>query len=387
MNFVALKMLLGDKLKYLGLVAGLSFAALLITQQASIFAGMIHQTGAFIRDTGSGDLWVMDPQMEFSEDQKPLPDTALARVRGVEGVEWAVPLYKGWLKCRLPDGTRTTAILIGIDDATLIGGPPEMVHGTLEDLRRDAAVIVNEHDRKTKLVMKRDLKPGEAPREIQIGDRIAINDQDAIVVGSAKASPSFFWDPLFYTTYSRALKFAPRERKLMNFVMVKCKPGIDVAEVAARITDATGYVARTNAEFQRVTAGYIMDKTGILINFGIAVGLGFVVGVLISAQTLYNFTLDNLKFFGALKAMGTSNLTLIRMVILQTLTVGGVGYGIGVGITSLMGHALKSTDLAFKMPWQIPAIGAGALLVICVISALLSIARVMRLEPAIVFKN
>ena len=54
---------------------------------------------------GGADLWVMDPQVQMSEGPKPLSDTALQRVRSVSGVAWAVPMYKGWLKCRLPDGT------------------------------------------------------------------------------------------------------------------------------------------------------------------------------------------------------------------------------------------------------------------------------------------
>ena len=125
MNFVALKMLVGDRLKYVALVAGIAFAALLITQQASIFTGFTLRTGSWIRETtaGGADLWVMDPQVQMSEGPKPLSDTALQRVRSVSGVAWAVPMYKGWLKCRLPDGTLTTVRLIGIDDATLAAGP------------------------------------------------------------------------------------------------------------------------------------------------------------------------------------------------------------------------------------------------------------------------
>jgi putative ABC transport system permease protein len=136
MNFVALRMLMGDRAKYIGIIIGLTFASLLITQQASVFVGIMTRTFAAITDLGQADVWVMDPKVQFVDDIKPLSDTKLFRVRGVEGVEWAVPLYKGLLKARLESGNFQTCNVLGLDDATLVGGPPEMVEGRLEDLGR-----------------------------------------------------------------------------------------------------------------------------------------------------------------------------------------------------------------------------------------------------------
>jgi len=388
MNMVALRMLMGDKLKFIGLVAGLAFATLLITQQASILVGMAKQTQTFIDETraaGGPDLWVMDPQVEFSEDAKPLSDTALYRVRGIEGVEWGVPLYKGWLKGRLPDGTLLTVIIVGVDDATLIGAPTEVrAPARVEDLRRDRAIFVEERDLGTKFQMSR-LKSG--PRALRIGDSLSINDVEVTVVGTHRQSPSFFWDPVIYTTYSRALRMAPPERRLMNFVLAKVKPGYAIEDVKLRIERATGLVARGNDEFKRVTSGYILEKTGILINFGMAVALGLVIGLLVAAQTLYNFTLDNLRHFGALKAMGAGNTRLIRMMLVQVGAVGAIGYGIGLGAACIMGRIIAKTDLAFIMDWQVPALAAVALTGILIISGALSLTRVLRLEPAIVFRT
>src|SRR3954468_15518746 len=144
MNFVAWKMLVGDRAKYIGIIVGLTFASLLITQQAAIFVGLMSRTYGFITDTGLPDIWVMDKKVQFIDDIKPLQDTQLYRVRGIDGVQWAVPLYKGLLKARLDNGNFQTCNVIGLDDATLIGGPPVMVQGKLADLRRAEAVIVDE---------------------------------------------------------------------------------------------------------------------------------------------------------------------------------------------------------------------------------------------------
>lgn len=387
MNMVAIRMLMGDKLKYLGLVLGLAFATMLITQQASILVGMARQTQTFIEETsasGGVDLWVMDPQVNFSEDAKPLSDTALYRVRGVEGVDWAVPLYKGWLKGRLPDGTLLTLIVVGVDDASLIGAPSRIVEGSLGDLRRDRAVFIDVKDADTKLLCER-FPDGDRP--LAMGDEISVNDYQAVVAGMHRQSPSFFWDPVLYTTYSRALRMAPPERRLMNFVLVRVKPGYSLGDTAGAISAATGLVARTREEFKMVTSGYILEKTGILINFGLAVGLGLVIGLLVAGQTLYNFTLDNLRHFGALKAMGAGNGRLMRMMVVQIGTVGVLGYGLGLGAACALGWIIVKTDLAFMMTWHIPVLAAVALAVILLLAGALSLLKVMRLEPAIVFKS
>ncbi len=182
MHFVALKMLIGDRSKYLGIIMGLTFASLLITQQAAIFVGLMTRTYGFITDTGQADIWVMDPKVQFVDDIKPLQDTQLFRVRSVEGVEWAVPLYKGLLKARLADGTFQTCIVVGLDDATLIGGPPAMVEGQLADLRRSEAVIVDVVGAEGKLAKPSPI-PGQPPIPLTVGDTLELNDHRATVVG------------------------------------------------------------------------------------------------------------------------------------------------------------------------------------------------------------
>jgi len=130
-NFIALKMLFGDRAKYLGIVIGLTFASLLITQQSAIFAGMMTRTFSFLSDVGLPDIWVVDPQVKYIDDIRPMQDTEVLRVRGVAGVQWAVPLYKGTLAVRRTDGTYQSCVVVGLDDETLMGGPPTMMAGTV----------------------------------------------------------------------------------------------------------------------------------------------------------------------------------------------------------------------------------------------------------------
>lgn len=384
MWFVALKMLVGDKARYLGIVLGVTFASLLITQQMSIFTGIMFRTFSTVTDTGYPQVWVMDKKVQYIDDVKPLQDTKLYKVRGVEGVDWAMPFYKGLLKARLADGRFQTVNLFGLDDATLVGGPPEMVEGRLEDLRRAEGVIVDETGARGRLAKPDPL--GGPPVPLKVGDVLELNDHRAVVVGICRVGRTFQSQPVIYTTYSRAVSFAPRERKLLSFIVGGVKPGHAVEEVCARIEEETGLVALPADEFKWRSVYYYLKYTGIPINFGTSVLLGFLVGTAIAGQTFYNFTLDNLKQFGALKAMGASTWTLLRMILLQALVVGLVGYGIGVGLASTFGLASKGSELAFRMQWQILLVSGAAVTVITSLAALLSIRKVVKLEPGIVFK-
>jgi len=377
MNWLALKMLTGDRAKYFGIVFGISFAALLIAQQASIFCGLMRMTTSQIQDIQGADIWVMDPGMQFIDDIKPLSENELYRVRSVEGVAWAVKLYKGITRARFEDGKFQQFIMIGLDENTLVGAPREIVLGSLADLKRQDAVIMDERG-------YRYLWPGEP---FQLGKTFEMNDRRAILVGVCKASPTFQTFPIVYTRYGQATQYVPRERKLLSFVLAEPAPGHSSEAVCARITAVTGLKALTREQFIWQTIEYYLKRTGIPVNFGITVLLGFLVGTAIAGQTFYLFTLENLRQFGTLKAMGVTNLRLVRMILLQALTVGLIGYGIGVGLAAVFGQIMgKSDKLAFYMPWQVLVGTGAAVLVIVSLASVLSIRKVLVLEPAAVFK-
>ncbi|GIW77831.1 MAG: hypothetical protein KatS3mg104_2894 [Phycisphaerae bacterium] len=168
--------------------------------------------------------------------------------------------------------------------------------------------------------------------------------------------------------------------------MVGLKPGADPTLVRQRIEHLRGIKALTSEEFETVTRDWILRETGILINFGITIALGVVIGLLVAGQTFYTFVLDNLKHFGSLKAMGMSNARAVGMLTIQTLVVSAMGYGIGVGSAALSGQLLSGSGLAFEMSWSIPLLAGAGVVCCCLLAGLLGMIRVIRLEPAIVFK-
>lgn len=381
---IALHMLFGDRGKFIAMVIGITFAALIMTQQPSIFVGLLSRTYAFIDDMALPDVWVMDPGVQYVEESKPLRDTDLTRVRGVDGVAWAAPLYRALINARLPDGMTKTINLAGLDDATLVGGPPRMIEGRLGDLRRADGIIVDRDAAERRL---RWAGPDGKERPLAVGDEIEINDHRAIVVGIGESSRDFVLVPKAFTTYSRALTFAPRQRRQLTYVLVKAQPGVDHTELAQRIAATTGLRVLTKERFKRETLGYWLKNTGIPINFGISVTLGFLVGAAVAGQSFYNFVRENLSHYAVLKAMGARAGVLVGMVLVQALVVGAIGYGIGVGVTAVFGSFIRDSVLAFRMLPELLLFAGAGILIIVTLSALLGIRQVLKLDPAVVFRT
>ena len=385
MTGLALKMLFGDTAKYLMLVAGLFLATFLIVQQASVFSGLMLWTTSTLKNVNA-PIYVVEERVEQVNEVNPLRDTDVARVRSVSAVRWAMPLYSGIQRVRIDDGSLKTVQLLGIDSASLVGAPARMLEGNLEDLRLPNTVVIDE------LAATRLAKDPKHP--IKIGDRFEINDIEARVVGICLASRSFTGGPYIWTTYERALQYTPASRKMLSAVLAAPVEGMTPDAAAKEIMRTTGLRAYVNRGFGRnpddfntSTVWWYVRNTGIPISFGTTVIIGFIVGTAISCQTFYAFVLDNLKHLGALKAMGMSNLRLSFMLLLQSATVGSIGFGIGLLFTSFFARwAITNQQPPFFLSWQVPVVAFVVIQGICMVSALLGIIRLSLYEPAMVFR-
>ena len=411
MGWIAIKMLTGDRAKFIGIVFGLAFASALIMQQGSIFWGLMLRTCAQIYDLRGADLWVMDPSVQFIDDVKPMLEKQLGLVRGVDGIKWAVPLYKGIARAKLSFVDKSTGkrvdvteqvILIGLDDNSLVGEPASMFTGDIQDLHRPNSIIVDRvglrklfprqglnlidspgQFKSTLAALTRrkqaspmsepksdkDLEPigpGTVSQNSPVLFEMEMNEHRAEVVGVCDASRTFQSNAVIYTTFSRAKEFVPR-----------------------RIREQSGLSALTTDQFVEKTINYYLRYTGIPINFMTTVILGFIVGTAIAGQMFYSFTLENIRQFGALKAMGVGNLRIVGMVLLQAALVGFLGYGLGVGGATLFGMANRgqNSELAFYTHRYLLLLDAGATIIICTLASLLSVLKVILLEPAIVFRG
>jgi putative ABC transport system permease protein len=377
-RFIALRMLTAERSKYLGLVFAIAFCTFLLQNQSSIFAGIMRRTGNQIADVTEASVWVMDPMTEYFEQTKALKDTDLLRVRGVDGVAWAVRLFKGNPVAKTASGKYAVSTMIGIDDDTLVGVPRRMLLGSWEELRKPDSVIIDRAGYQL-------LYPGE--REF-LGRTIELNDHRVTIVGISDASASFQSFPIMHARYSEAVQFQGRERKQLSYVLANPVRGLTPEQLCARIEKATGLRARTSDQFRWDCIRYYLKNTGIPVNFGITIFIALVVGTVVAGQTFYLFTIDNLRQFGTLKAMGVANGTLIGMILLQALTAGSIGFAIGTGmeVTFVEIFLQKIATRGLILFWQSVAISAACIVFVIVIASLLSVQRVLRLEAATVFR-
>lgn len=375
---IALKMLIGDKTKYLMLISAIAFATLLMAQQTSVFFGLLRWTTANILNSEAA-IWVMDPNVEQVNESKPMRDTDLSRVRSVSGVEWAEPFYAGLQQARLNNGRFRTVQIFGVDATTLVGVPPKIFLGSWDSLRENDAIVVDKAGLR--------LLSDKAGAPLTIGDSFEINDRNVRIVGVTDAYRSFFGYPYVYTTYERALQIVPPTRKSLSFILVKPKPEFSPEEVVEQIIQETGLKARLDNDFFWDTIWWFFANTTIPISFGTTILLGLIVGVAVTGQTFYSFIIENLGNLGALKAMGASNKLLRKMLLLQAFSAGIIGYGIGMGITSLFAaSAIRRETLPYFMPYQVPLAIFIVVIFICSFAGFLGIRKISKLEPSEVFR-
>lgn len=158
--------------------------------------------------------------------------------------------------------------------------------------------------------------------------------------------------------------------------------------LSEQIERETGLKAQTRDEFAQDGIDFIIENTGIPLNFGITVALGFIVGVAIVGLTFSLFIRDNIKQFGALKAIGVTNRKIRRMVAVQAGLVGLIGYGLGVLGTIGFIAAFSGNPFfkGFYIPWQIPLVSLTAVVLILALTGWLALRNVLRTEPASVFR-
>jgi putative ABC transport system permease protein len=380
MKTIAIKMLTGSTGRFVAIVMGVTFAALLIAQQASIFCGLIRMTSNQVRDITDAPIWVMDPSVQFIDDVKPMSASMVQRVRGVTGVQWAVPMSKSLVRARLPDGRYQQAILLGLDDASYVGGPApwKIVSGSLDSLGEPDAVMIDKRGADQ-------IWPDVAdPRGLEF----EMNDSRAKVVGVFHASRTFQTFPVIITRFSQSLNYRPPERKTVSFILAGVADGTNPVACCAAIEKSTGLMAKTRDQFIWMTIDYYLRRTGIPINFGITVILGFLVGLAISGQTFYLFTVENLRYYATFKAIGATDEQVAVMVVRQAILVGFLGLALGLGLASAFGLFADTTaKLAFYMPWQVVAITCVSVLVMIVLASLLSLHRLISLDPAELFQG
>jgi putative ABC transport system permease protein len=374
---LAFKMLIGNRTSCIGVIFGIFLATLLISQQSAIFLGLVSRSYRLITDIPAPNVWVIDPATESEDKLRSLPLSYLGVVRSTPGIEWAVPLSSTLIPVITPAGDFDICQLYGIDDATLIGAPTHMLQGSIRDLRRKGAVIVDVYSANRALAK---VMPDGSKVPLKVGDPLEINGRAAVVVGICEITQGFYPQPIIFTSLIQFESFNPGMANRVGFILAKTREGLSVDKVLKAINIQPGLQALTREQFENKIISFFL-KTGILINFGLSVALGIIIGFSISGQIFYIMTLENLMYYALIKAVGGTPRVLLQMVLFQAALVGVIGFSLGIGATVLWGLMIKNTTLAFLFPWQLLLFTGAVVVVICAFTAALSIQKVLHIDP------
>jgi putative ABC transport system permease protein len=372
---IAYKLLVNDKGKFAALLVGITFAVFLMVMMTSMFAGILHRSSATVLNVGA-KIWVMDPAVNTPANSIPMPDYILDAVRSMHGVKYAVPLYSGGALVKLRSGVYQSVTVLGLDDSSLYGRP-ELIEGQIDDIYAENAFIV---------VKDAEFRKLENPR---IGTEFEINDHRGVIVGIAQVTTSgLFGVPTLYTTYKRAISYIPSTRFTSAFILIEPKNGNAVTYIKQQVAQL-GYLALTKDEFIDKTSTFYKYQTGLGTNVLIMTVISFIVGLSISGQTFYTFILENLEKFGALKAIGAKGKELVLMILFQASFTSLTGYGLGIGLASLIitSAKLRLPSYAARITYGNLGFAFVMVVIIAGISSYIGVRKVLKIEPFDIFRG
>ncbi len=372
---LGLRMLFGSRGRYGVLIFGVAFAVLLSTQQVAILLGVLQQATGLLQNVGVADIWVVSRDTISIDYLREMHSRQLARVRAIPGVQWAEPMISLGAIGELPDGGFYKMDIIGLSRSSKIGRPPVILDGDLASLELPDSVFMEISGRR------------HLPN-IRTGSVIHFQGRRARVVGTCRARGNLIGNPVFYTSLENARRFFPQVENRLSMIMVKLGDGAQTDRVCKAIDVLRDITALRADDFRWRSMRFILLRTAIGLNFGITALLGFVVGLVLATTAFYQFTSDNLPYFALLKAVGARDAALRRIVLIQSLTAGTIGYGIGIGAAgalTLLGMASDSV-LSCRFPWPLLFSGMVPMLLCIGIGSLVNLRRVLRVDPIMLFQ-
>lgn len=371
---LAQRNLFHDKVRLTVTLTGIVFSVVLIVVQLGLFLGFTTATSNLIDHSGA-DLWITSKNVPYVEQGVAFSERKLNQVRAVPGVADAQKIIAHWTQWKRHDGGEESVQIVGINVDDPLERPWNFVQGRVEDLKSPNAIILDELY-KQKLGVTR------------VGEVFEIGGYRARVVGFTRGIRSFTTSPYVFTSFKNAQDYTKLREDQTLFILVKVAPGADVQQVRRDLLEhITDVDVLTNAEFGHMTTFYWMFTTGAGVAVLIAAALGLVVGFVVVAQTIYATTMDHIREFGTLKAMGAPNSYVYKVIMKQAAISAVIGYVLGMIVSVFVVQGSQKGGAAILMPAPM-AVGMFFLtLAMCIGAALVSINKVTRIDPAMVFKG
>ena len=369
---IAWKNLLHSRVKFVMTILGVSFATVLVLVQGGIYLGLVESASTIVSNS-EGDLWITPKNLVNIDFGYAISPTRLNRVRATKGVAWAERLIFAFSIVKLPHGGTDHLQIVGTEPGSRLGMPWSMKEGRVEDLWKGPSLIIDESARR-KL------------RGLEIGDRVEVAEHRVDIVGISREARSFTTAPLAFSSYKTAEKLVPWLKGRSIYVVGKLESGADRDAVLRELRQMGDVDVYTREEIERKTQTYWMTETGVGFGFLLTIALGLVVGMAIVGQVLYASTMDHIRDYGTLKAIGVPNWKLSGIVLEQAFIVAAIGYVLGLAVAGALMRVYASTQMTMVLS---PYLVGGSLVItlfMCGAGALFSVQKVARVDPALVFR-
>jgi putative ABC transport system permease protein len=376
MALLARRNLFHDRIRFAVTLTGIVFALVLIAIQFGLFLGFATTTSNNI-DHSKADLWIVFHGVGYFDTSREFSERKFYQVLATPGVQQAEKYIQGFANWKRPDGRMENIQIIGFRPGSGLGEPWNLVEGNVQDTKSEDCVIVDD-------VYKEKLGVSK------VGDRVEIGRRRARIVGFTHGIRSFTTSPFVYTTFKNSLNYtnpASKESDL-SYILLKAAPGVSPQQLkktlSQRVSDVDIY---TTSEFSQRTRFYWMFTTGAGLAVLTAAIMGLIVGVAVVAQTIYAATMDHIREYGTLKAIGATNSYLYRVLIEQAVWSAVLGYALAMVIAHFVVQGSEKGGAVILMP---PSMQIGMFflsILMCIAAAMVSINKVTRLDPAMVFKG
>jgi len=370
---IALKNLLHDRVRFIVTLLGVTMSVVMMFAQVGIYLGFM-QNASIIIDNTAGDIWITSKNSSNFDFPLPFTEGKLSKVKEVPGIAWAEHLVLGWANMKLTNGGSENVELIGFNPNTGIGGPWRLREGSIEALKAGGGIIVDE-SAFSKL------------GRLKLGDYVEIVENKVKVVGISEGIRGFTTAPYIFTTYRAAQDMVPWLRDRTVFIVAGVQPGTDVGAVVRELKRIQHVDVYTKDQYSLKTRLYWTWETGIGIGFALTALMALIVGMVIVGQTIYAATIEHIREFGTLKAIGATNREVYGIIVKQALVNAVLGYAVALLVWVVALHLVSAAGLAVVLPPSLMGLVFVVTLLMCLSSSYISVRKALQVDPVMVFRS
>lgn len=374
----AIKFMLYEKSKSLGILVAIIISIFLIGQQLSTlnFLQSLMSVTVTQSDPENADIWVITDQSDNANRLKPIGASFVQLVKSIEGVEASYPVLISNAILKFSDGQFSNVRLVGSEAPSLTIGPdPAYIY------KGDRNAIA------APMAFTCDISSGDSfHHPVESGMEIELNGRRARIATLTKDLKGF-GDALMYSTLENVRAVAGIPRDEISAVVIKVKDDFDPGKVAAGINRSfTGIKAWTRQDIKEATVDSILNETSMGLSFLSLVVFATVSGFFIIGLTLYTATFDRVRDYGTLKAIGATNRYISTLVLVQAALYGITGYMLAVFLLYTMKWGVAGSGLNLTVTPGLLGLLFALTLFISIGGSMMAVRKLAKIEPASVFK-